>query len=103
MTDIYLGSGQTGNRLGPVGNKIYVYLFSTIAVFILLIACINFMNLTTARSANRAKEVGVRKALGSQKSLLISQFLVEAIAISAIAMPVALLLVELLTMKRSNC
>jgi putative ABC transport system permease protein len=95
LTDIYLGSGQTGNRLGSVGNKIYVYLFSTIAVFILLIACINFMNLATARSANRAKEVGVRKALGSQKSLLIGQFLVEAITCSVIAMPIALFLVEL--------
>jgi len=95
LTDIYLGSGQTGNRLGPVGNKVYVYIFSTIAVFILLIACINFMNLATARSANRAKEVGVRKALGSKKSMLVGRFLVESIAFSAIAMPLALFLVEL--------
>ncbi|MGH7598687.1 MAG: ABC transporter permease [bacterium] len=95
MTDIYLRSGQTGNRLGPVGNEAYVYIFATIAVFILLIACINFMNLATARSANRAKEVGVRKALGSKKSMLVSQFLVEAIAFSAIAMVIALFLVEL--------
>ncbi|MGH7493657.1 MAG: ABC transporter permease [bacterium] len=96
LTDIYLGSGQTGNRLGPIGNGAYVHIFSTIAVFILLIACINFMNLATARSANRAKEVGVRKALGSQRSLLAGQFLVEAIAFSALAMPIALFLVELL-------
>ncbi|MCI0695560.1 ABC transporter permease [candidate division KSB1 bacterium] len=95
LTDIYLGSGQTGNRLGPVGNRVYVYIFSTIAVFILLIACINFMNLATARSANRAKEVGVRKALGSKKSMLVGQFLVESIAFSAVAMPIALFLVEL--------
>lgn len=96
MTSIYLSSGQTGNRLGPVGNKLYVYIFSTIAVFILLIACINFMNLATARSANRAKEVGVRKALGSMKSMLVGQFLFEAIAFSALAMPIALFVVELL-------
>jgi putative ABC transport system permease protein len=95
LTDIYLGSGQTGNRLGPIGNKAYVYIFSTIAVFILLIACINFMNLATARSANRAKEVGVRKALGSKKAMLVGQFLVESIAFSTIAMPLALFLVEL--------
>jgi putative ABC transport system permease protein len=95
LTDIYAGSGQTGNRLGPIGNKVYVYIFATIAVFILLIACINFMNLATARSANRAKEVGVRKALGSMKSMLVGQFLVEAIAFSAIAMVIALFLVEL--------
>jgi len=95
MTDIYLRSGQTGNRLGPTGNEAYVYIFSTIAVFILLIACINFMNLATARSANRAKEVGVRKALGSKKSMLVGQFLVESIAFSMIAMPLALFLVEL--------
>jgi putative ABC transport system permease protein len=96
LTDIYLGSGQTGNRLGPTGNNDYVHIFSTIAGFIVLIACINFMNLATARSASRAKEVGVRKALGSQRSLLAGQFLVEAIAFSALAMPIALFLVELL-------
>jgi putative ABC transport system permease protein len=95
VTDIYLRSGQTGNRLGPAGNEAYVYIFATIAIFILLIACINFMNLATARSANRAKEVGVRKALGSKKSMLVGQFLVEAIAFSAIAMLIALFLVEL--------
>lgn len=95
VTDIYLRSGQTGNRLGPTGNETYVYIFATIAVFILLIACINFMNLATARSANRAKEVGVRKALGSKKSMLVGQFLVEAIAFSAVAMLLALFLVEL--------
>ncbi len=95
MTDIYLRSGQTGNRLGPIGNKVYVYIFSTIAVFILLIACINFMNLATARSANRAKEVGMRKALGSMKSMLVGQFLVESIAFSTVAMMIALFLVEL--------
>jgi len=95
MMDIYLRSGQTGNRLGPAGNEAYVYIFATIAVFILLIACINFMNLATARSANRAKEVGVRKALGSKKSMLVGQFLVEAIAFSVIAMVIALFLLEL--------
>ncbi|MBI3110436.1 MAG: ABC transporter permease [Ignavibacteriales bacterium] len=96
MTDIYLGSGDTGNRLGPVGNRMYVYLFSTIACFVLLIACVNFMNLATARAAVRAREVGMRKVLGSGRQMLITQFLVESFVLSALAMVVALILVEAL-------
>ncbi|HET9825341.1 MAG TPA: ABC transporter permease, partial [Chitinophagaceae bacterium] len=61
------------------GNVTYVYIFSVIAVFILLIACVNFMNLFTARSANRAKEVGIRKVAGSLRKHLISQFLAESV------------------------
>jgi putative ABC transport system permease protein len=77
------------------GNITYIYLFSLIAIFILLIACINFMNLSTARSASRAKEVGVRKVLGSQRVTLVWQFLSESIIFSLLAMLVALLLIEL--------
>ncbi|HEX9653149.1 MAG TPA: ABC transporter permease [bacterium] len=95
LTDIYLGSNQIGNRLGPIGNRVYVYLFSIIAGLILLVACINFMNLATARSANRAREVGVRKALGSQRRQLVGQFLMESILFSLLALPIALFLVEL--------
>jgi len=95
MTDIYLGSATIGNRLGPIGNRTQVYLFSVIAVFILGIACINFMNLATARSASRAREIGVRKVLGSQRRTLLVQFLVESMLFSFLAMPVALFLVEL--------
>jgi len=95
MTDIYLGSATIGNRLGPIGNRTQVYLFAVIAVFILGIACINFMNLATARSASRAKEIGVRKVLGSQRRTLLGQFLVESMLFSFLAMPVALFLVEL--------
>jgi putative ABC transport system permease protein len=80
----------------PAGGRIEtVRLFSVIAAFILLIACINFMNLSTARSEKRAKEVGIRKVAGALKKSLIAQFLIESIVISAIAGLLALLLVEL--------
>ncbi len=64
------------------GNITYVFIFSAIAIFILLIACVNFMNLSTARSANRAKEVGIRKVVGSLRSSLITQFLTESVLVS---------------------
>ncbi len=92
MTDIYLG--DVSNRLGTKGNRVYVYLFSVIAAFVLFLACINFMNLSTARSSQRAKEIGIRKTLGSQRRLLIGQFLVESMVFSILALPVALLMVE---------
>lgn len=95
MTDIYLGSAKIGNRLGPLGNRTQVYLIGVIAVFVLGIACINFMNLATARSASRAREIGVRKVLGSQRKTLIIQFLVESMLFSLLAMPIALFLVEI--------
>ena len=72
-------------EMAPNSDIKYVYIFSAIAFFILLIACINFMNLSTARSAHRAKEVGVRKVLGSLKGQLINQFLVESIVVSLIS------------------
>ncbi len=79
------------------GGRIeYVRLFSILAIFILVIACINFMNLTTARSLRRAKEVGVRKVIGARKGSLIRQFLGEAILLAALAMLVTLVVVFLL-------
>ncbi len=77
------------------GNILYVYIFSTIAVFILLIACINFMNLSTARGGMRAKEVGMRKVVGARRSSVIKQFFGESILLSAIALCVAIGLVVL--------
>jgi len=71
------------------GNIEYVYIFSAIAIFILLIACVNFMNLSTARSANRAREVGVRKVLGSPRKFLIAQFLTESIMVTLIGAVIA--------------
>lgn len=89
VTDIHLNSDLQG-ELDANGDIKYVYIFSAIGFFILLIACINFMNLSTARSAHRAKEVGVRKVLGSVKSQLIYQFLAESMLISAISFLIAI-------------
>ncbi|MGN6397037.1 MAG: ABC transporter permease [Mucilaginibacter sp.] len=95
LTDIHLKSNRTG-ELGPNSTIQYVYIFSAIALFILLIACVNFMNLSTARSANRAREVGVRKVLGSAKKHLIAQFLVESILVTFAATIIAIVLAALL-------
>ncbi len=73
-----------------------VYIFSVIAVFILVIACINFINLSTARSVERAKEVGIRKTFGSEKKSLIAQFLLESVMVSLLSMVAAVLLIVLL-------
>ncbi|MES2266000.1 MAG: ABC transporter permease [Bacteroidota bacterium] len=89
LTDIHLNSNLSG-ELGPNSTKQYVYIFSAIALFILLIACVNFMNLSTARSSNRAKEVGVRKVMGSSRKHLIFQFLAESILITFIATIIAI-------------
>ena len=79
------------------GGRIeYVRLFSLVAVFILLVACINFMNLATARSAKRAKEVGIRKVVGAARSALIGQFIGEAILLTFFSIFVALILTDLL-------
>jgi len=84
LTDIHLKSNRQ-YELGSNSSITYIYIFSAIALFVLLIACINFMNLSTARSANRAREVGIRKALGSSRKGLMTQFLAESILITFIA------------------
>ena len=89
MTDAYLHS-VAGRQPGITGSMFNVYLFSCIAVFILLIACINFMNLSTARSLERAKEVGVRKVLGVRPSSLMGQFLFESVLLSLAALAIAI-------------
>ncbi len=91
MTDAYLHSAAI-RQPGPTGSLLNVYLFSCIAVFIMLIACINFMNLSTARSLERAKEVGVRKVLGVRPSSLMWQFLFESILMSVAAAIIAVIL-----------
>jgi putative ABC transport system permease protein len=88
LTDIHLHSFRQV-ELGVNGNIQYVYIFSAVALFILLIACINFMNLSTARSAGRAKEVGIRKVLGTEKKSLIGQFLTESTLMAFIALLLA--------------
>ena len=93
--DIYLHSNfKNGNLEG--GRVEYVRLFSLVALFILLIACINFMNLTTARSVKRAKEIGIRKVVGAIRPVLIRQFIGEAILLSFLAVLIAAGLLALL-------
>lgn len=93
ITDIHLYSDLVG-EFEANGKISYVYLFGLIAFFVLLIACVNFMNLSTARSAERAREVGIRKAIGSLRQQLILQFITEAIIMSLIASILALLFAE---------
>ncbi|MEJ7646851.1 MAG: ABC transporter permease [Chryseolinea sp.] len=89
LTDIHLRS-TTVDGIEPGGNMTYVYFFGAIGIFILVIACINFMNLSTARSAGRAKEVGLRKTLGSLRGQMIGQFLAESTLYSLLAVVLAL-------------
>lgn len=96
LTDVYLHSTQKGNLVGPLGNATYVTILMVVAVLVLLIACINFMNLATARAAQRSQEVGIRKALGGQSSQLRGQFLAEALLYALLALLVALILTELM-------
>ena len=95
ITDIHLHSNKL-YEIEANGDVTYVYIFSVIAVFILLIACVNFMNLSTARSANRAKEVGIRKVVGSLRTHLVVQFLTESVLISFLSLVFAVLLATLL-------
>jgi putative ABC transport system permease protein len=93
MTDIYLHS-SLGNEIAPNGNIRYLYIMGSIAAFILVIACINFMNLSTARSEKRAREVGVRKVIGAERASLIAQFLGESFLLCLIALVIAFFLVQ---------
>jgi putative ABC transport system permease protein len=94
LTDIHLKSHLVG-EIGVNGDIRYVYAFSLVAVFILLIACINFMNLATARSAGRGREIGMRKVMGARRGNLIFQFLGESILLSVLASAGSVVLVSL--------
>jgi putative ABC transport system permease protein len=91
LTKIHLTSDLNG-EFEANGNETYVYIFSVLSIIILLIACINFMNLSTAKSSLRAKEVGMRKVVGSGKSRLVLQFLNESIVLSYIALAIGVIL-----------
>ncbi len=94
LAETHFRSGLGGNE--PTGNKAYIYIFSTIAVFVILLAAINYMNMATARSTKRAREVGIRKVAGACRGQLIRQFLGESMILSIMAMCIALLAVYLL-------
>ncbi|MDQ4142071.1 MAG: ABC transporter permease, partial [Bacteroidota bacterium] len=94
LLDIHLDADY-GGQLAPVSDIKNVYLFSALALFIILLACINFMNLATARSQNRSKEVGVRKVVGATRGQLIRQFLSESLIISGFALVLAIAMVYL--------
>ncbi len=95
LKDIRLDS-HLRSEIEPNGNIAYIYVFSIVAVFVLTIACINFINLSTARSAKRAKEVGLRKVVGAQRKQLMVQFLDESILVSFLGGVCAIVLVALL-------
>jgi putative ABC transport system permease protein len=90
---VYLDGKPRGSKAGSSvsGNRSHIYIFSFVALFVLFIACFNFINLTTALSIQRAKEIGIRKVLGTSKSLLVFQFLVEAVVLSLISFMFSLL------------
>jgi putative ABC transport system permease protein len=95
LTRIHLHSKFTAD-IGGHGDIQYVYIFSAVALFILIIACINFMNLSTARSVKRAREVGMRKVIGAYRMQLVGQFLAESILLSFIALFLAVVACQLL-------
>jgi putative ABC transport system permease protein len=91
LTSIHLHSNMVG-ELGINGDITYIYVFAGVAIFILLIACFNFTNLSTARSLTRAKEVGLRKVVGAEKRQLLSQFLGETTLLAFISMVLAVMI-----------
>ncbi len=95
LTKIHLTSDLEA-ELRPNGSIKTIYIFSVIAIFILVIASINFINLSTARSVERAKEVGIRKTFGSEKKSLIAQFLIESVLVSLFSILIAILFIVLL-------
>jgi putative ABC transport system permease protein len=96
LADIHLRDTDAQYTLEKSGNIQYVYIFLLVAIFILLIACVNFMNLSTARSSNRAREVGVRKVLGSARKYLVAQFLTESVLVTFVSAAIALFLAWML-------
>ena len=95
ITSIHLHS-KIADEAEAGGDISYIYIFSAVAAFMLIIACINYMNLATARSANRAKEVGLRKVMGSQRGQLILQFLTESVVVALISLVISIVLIYLL-------
>jgi len=96
LKEVHFNSEGIEGNLGKTGSRIYIYVFSIIALFVLLLACINYMNLTTALFSKRAKEIGVRKVIGASRKTLTNQFMSEAFLTTLISLVFALILVKLL-------
>ena len=94
ILDIHLYS-KIADQSESGGDISYIYIFSAVAAFMILIACINYMNLATARSAGRAKEVGLRKVMGSARTQLIAQFLTESVVVTTISLLLSLIIIYL--------
>ncbi len=101
LTDIHLDNEVKAGQ-EPLGNSTYLVIFSIIAVFILVIACINYMNMSTAQSVKRAREVGIKKSLGSNRKNLILQFLSESVFVSFIALALSMALIKILLPSFNN-
>jgi putative ABC transport system permease protein len=95
LSDVHLNP-EIGSDFKPANDRRYIYIFSGIAFLILIVAGINYMNLSTARSSRRSREVGLRKVMGSTRALLIRQFMVESVLLTFISLILAVVLVELL-------
>ncbi len=94
VKDIHLKSDGIGNRIGPTGDEAIVRLMGIVALLILVIALLNFVNLSTARASTRAKEIGVKKTMGAMKNTLVGQFLMESITVAALATILALTMMK---------
>ncbi len=94
IADLHLQSGYQADL--PTGNKSYIYIFATVGLFILLLASINYMNMATARSVRRAREVGIRKVSGAHRSQLVFQFITESLLTVFLALIIALVLAQIL-------
>ncbi len=94
LNEAYINTPSTGNRFGPEANIQYIRVFISVGILILILSSVNFMNLSTARSTKRAKEVGIRKVLGSEKKQLISQFIFESILYVTVSTLLAIVFTE---------
>jgi len=94
LADTHFSAGLSAEL--PTGNMAYIYIFSAVALFILLIAAINYMNMATARSVKRAREVGIRKVVGAHRAQLVRQFLSESVLLTIVALVIALIMVFVL-------
>ncbi len=102
VADIHLYSGEVDNRIGPTGDIKYVKIFTMVAIFVLVLAVINFVNLSTARGASRAKEVGVKKVMGALRPSLMFQFQLESVFMATVATLLGLGMVELFRVVIAN-